>query len=87
MNCRYFVRRSIDGAILGKNGRWYTMFSHAGDIKFYSRLHNAQKYGLGRIPRSLHKHEFGNLYSAGTVVTLYDGDSVNVCGQVERAQQ
>jgi hypothetical protein len=81
---QHFVQRAIDGAILGKNGKWYKMFSDARDIKFFKRLSNAQKYGLGKIPESMHKPELGNMYSIGTVKTVREGESVNICGQVTK---
>lgn len=81
---RHFVTRAIDDAILGKNGKWYKMFSDVGDIKFFKRMSNAQKYGLGKIPESMHKPELGNMYSIGTVHTVGEGESVNVCGQITK---
>jgi hypothetical protein len=81
---KHFVERAIDGAILGKNGRWYKMFSDVGDIKLFKRMSNAQKYGLDKIPESMHKPELGNMFSIGTVHTLRDGDEVNICGQITR---
>ena len=79
---RHFVQRAIDGAILGKDGMWYRMFADVGDIKLFRRLSNAQRFGLDRIPRSMHKPELGNLYAIGTVKTMRPGDTVNVCGQI-----
>jgi hypothetical protein len=79
---RYFVRRSIDGAILAKNGGWYKTFGDVGDVKLYKTLRNAQKYGSGRIPDRMYRQELGNLQSIGTVVTVRDGQTVDVCGNV-----
>ena len=79
---RHFVRRSIDGAIQSKNGRWYKMFADVDDIKFYKTLRNAQKFGLGRISEKLYVHELGNFQSIGTVLTVHDGQSVDVCGNI-----
>ena len=62
------------------------MFSNAGDIKFFKRLSNAQKYGLGKIPESMHKPELGNMCSIGTVYTLREGDTVNICGQINNGE-
>ena len=81
---RYFVKRAIDDAILGKNNKWYKMFSDVHDIKLFKRLSNAQKYGFGKIPESMHKPELGNMYSIGTVKTVREGESVNICGQVTK---
>jgi len=64
----YFIKRA-DGAILGRNGRWYNMFSHAGDIKVYKRLNAAIKHGLqNRQDRQ--------------IVTVGEGETFNVCGKV-----
>jgi hypothetical protein len=81
---RYFVKRAIDDAILGKNNKWYKMFSDVHDIKLFKRLSNAQKYGLGKIPESMYKPELGNMASIGTVVSVRDGETVNICGQVTK---
>ena len=79
-----FVTRSIDGAILGTDGKWHKAFAEVGDIKFFKRISNAQKYGLGKIPESMYKSELGNMYSIGTVHTVNEGESVNVFGQVTK---
>ena len=79
---RYFVTRSIDGAILGKDGRWMKQFAHAGDIKFYSSVGRATKHGFDKIPESMHKPELGNMHSVGTAHAVYHDESVNVCGHI-----
>jgi hypothetical protein len=66
----YFIKRT-DGAILGRNGRWYHMFSHAGDIKVYKSLAMARKYGAkNRQDRQ--------------IVTVGDNETFNVCGKVSK---
>lgn len=64
----YFIKRT-DGAILGRNGRWYNMFSHAGDIKVYKSLNAAIKYGA-------------NNRQDRQIVTVGDNENYNVCGKV-----
>lgn len=81
----YFVTRSIDNAILGKDGRWMKQFADAGDIKFYSSIGRAQKFGIGRIPGSMYKDELGNTRSIGTCHAVYPDETVNIVGHVHDA--
>lgn len=82
---RYFVTRSIDNAILGKDGRWMKQFAHAGDIKFYSTVGRAAKYGFAKIPASMYRPELGNMESIGTAHAVYHDESVNICGHIHDA--
>jgi hypothetical protein len=82
---RHFVIRSIDNAILTIGGTWEQK-PWIDQIKFYKNLSNAQRFGLGRIPPSLYKKELGNLYSIGTVKTVYPGESVDCFGNVEKVK-
>ena len=81
---RFFVTRAIDGATLGRDGRWCNVFSDVNDIKFFKRLSNAQKHGLGKIPEALYKPEQGNMFSIGTVKTVRKGESVDIFGHITR---
>jgi hypothetical protein len=82
---RYFVTRSIDNAILGKDGRWVRLFADVGDIKFYASCARATKYGFAKIPASMYKTEPGNMESIGTAHAVYRDESVNICGQIHDA--
>ena len=79
----HYVTRSIDNAILARNGRWYVSLADASDIKLYKSLANAQRHGLGKIPSSMYKDELGNMQSIGTVHTIREGYAVNRLGQQE----
>ena len=79
---RYFVTRSIDNAILGKDGRWMKQFSNAADIKFYSTVGRATKYGFAKIPESMYKPELGNTESIGTAHAVFHDETVNICGHI-----
>jgi len=65
---KWFVRRPSDNAMLGRNGKWYTMFAGVEDIKFYSSSGRAHKYGLENKP--------------GTAFAVYPDDVVDVVGNI-----
>lgn len=65
---RWFVRRALDGAMLGKNGKWYTMFADTGDFKWFKRAENAIKFGLK--------------YEDGTAYAVHPGETIDVVGSI-----
>ncbi len=66
----WIVKRDLDGAYLGRNGKWYRMFSHYGDFRQFKRPGNALKFGLK--------------YEQGTAYALYSGDTIDVVGNITR---
>ena len=79
---KWFVRRSLDDAILGTDGRWYKKLADVGDIKLYSSCGRAQKYGITRIGRRMQVHAGGDLYSVGSCHAVYSEQSLDCCGNI-----
>ena len=71
----YFVTRAIDDAVLGRDGNWHKMFADVGEVKFFKRISNAQKYGIGNIKESMYRPELGNMHSIGTVHAVREGET------------
>lgn len=65
---KWFVRRPSDGAMLGRNGKWYTMFACTSDFKWYSSSNRAHKYGLKNQP--------------GTAFAVYPDETIDVVGNI-----
>jgi hypothetical protein len=79
---KWFVRRSLDDAILGTDGRWYKKLADVGDIKLYSSCGRAQKYGITRIGRHRQVHAGGNSYLVGSCHAVYSEQSLDCCGNI-----
>lgn len=79
---KWFVRRSLDDAILGTDGRWYKKLADVGDIKLYSSCGRAQKYGITRIGRHRQVHVGGNSYLVGSCHAVYSEQSLDCCGNI-----
>lgn len=66
----WIVKRESDSAMLGTNGKWYLAVSGIEHIKTYRTDTNAIKYGLK--------------YQPGTAFALYEGDTIERNGLIER---
>lgn len=67
---KWFVKRASDDRMLCVDGLWRSYVAGIEDIKFYTSIGRAHKYGL--------KHQDGTAYA------VYDGDEVDRDGIVYR---
>lgn len=66
----WIVERTIDGAILATNKKWYAKLAGIECIKYYSTAGRAIRYGLNG--------------SDGTVSAVYPGDVVDCLGNITK---
>lgn len=66
----WIVKRESDSAMLGTNGKWYLAVAGIEHIKTYRTSTNAIKHGLKG--------------QQGTAFALYEGDTIDRNGIIER---